>query len=69
VDGVYRAYQRGGVETYLRDSGEFGRLVFSGLDLVPPGVVVMPEWRPDEEFGVRPLPSEIGINAGVARKP
>jgi hypothetical protein len=38
-----------------RDSDEFARLAFSGLDLVPPGVVLTSEWRPDELDGRRPL--------------
>jgi len=43
--------------------------VFDGLELVPPGVVPMSEWRPDPDAGPRPAPSEVGGNAGMARKP
>ena len=30
----------------FRESDEFARLAFRGLDLVPPGVVLVSEWRP-----------------------
>jgi hypothetical protein len=69
VDGLSRAYQQGGVETHLRDTGEFGRLVFRGLELVPPGVIVTSQWRPDGDMQPRSLPSEVGTNAGIGRKP
>ena len=36
-----------------RDSDEFAKLAFSGLELVPPGVVLVSEWRPD---GTGPAP-------------
>jgi hypothetical protein len=68
LDGSLQAYLRGGMATHTRDSGEFGRLVFAGLELVSPGIVLMSEWRPDAD-GPRPLASEVGGNAGVARKP
>jgi S-adenosyl methyltransferase len=57
-----------GMTMQKRDSGVFARLAFSGLELVPPGVVLASEWRPDWA-GPRPLPSEVNCYAGVARKP
>jgi len=57
-----------GLVMQKRDSDVFADLVFSGLDLVPPGVVLVSEWRPDG-VGPRPLPSEVNCYAGVARKP
>jgi len=66
--GVGRAYQRGGVPLALRDSGEFAGLVFTGLSLVPPGVVPISEWRP-EPGAVPPPRADVGVNRGVARKP
>jgi hypothetical protein len=51
-----------------RDSSVFADLAFAGLELVPPGVVLVSEWRPDG-IGPRPLPSEVNCYAGVARKP
>jgi len=57
-----------GIAMQRRDSGEFARLAFSGLDLVPPGVVLVSDWRPDDD-GPRPEPHEVNCYAGVARKP
>jgi SAM-dependent methyltransferase len=57
-----------GMAMQKRDSGRFAELAFSGLDLVPPGVVLASEWRPDGP-GPRPLPAEVNCYAGVARKP
>jgi hypothetical protein len=51
-----------------RDSGEFARLAFGGLELVPPGVVLVSEWRPNVA-GPRPTPAEVNCYGGVARKP
>jgi hypothetical protein len=44
---IQRQYASGGIPGQARDSGEFARLAFSGLNLVPPGVVPVSEWRPD----------------------
>jgi hypothetical protein len=38
---------------------------FDGLELVPPGVVSTPRWRPAGD----PLPRELDVFCGVARKP
>jgi S-adenosyl methyltransferase len=50
-----------------RDSGDFARLAFAGLELVPPGVVLVSEWRPDGN-APRPRPADVGCNGGVGRK-
>jgi S-adenosyl methyltransferase len=63
----WRTFREAGVRGQLRDSGEFSRLAFAGLDLVPPGVVLVSEWRPDET-GPPPLPAEVSCYGGVARK-
>ena len=68
VDGGVRAYQQGGMPVYMRDGDEFARLAFEGLILVPPGVVVVSEWRP-ERGSTRSPAEEVGINGAVARKP
>jgi hypothetical protein len=52
----------------MRDSDTFAELVFSGLEMVPPGVVLVSEWRP-EGTGPRPTPAEVSFYGGVARKP
>jgi hypothetical protein len=57
-----------GMTMQKRDSDEFARLAFSGLELVPPGVVLAPEWRP-KDSGLRPTPAEVSCYGGVARKP
>jgi hypothetical protein len=62
------AYARSGVDLTLRDGREFADLVFDGLKLMPPGVVVLSEWHPDPNGGPVPSPAEISINAGLARK-
>jgi hypothetical protein len=46
------------------------RGMFAGLDLVEPGLVLVPEWRPDPDTpGVREHPVLQLAAAGVARKP
>ena len=66
--GVGRAYREGGVRVQLRDADEFADLIFKGLTLVPPGVVVVSDWRPEPD--AMPLPAElIAVNGAVARKP
>jgi hypothetical protein len=67
VSAGIRTYQEAEVPLQLRDSGEFARLVFGDLELVPPGVVLVSEWRPDNT-GPRPTPSEVSMYGGVARK-
>jgi SAM-dependent methyltransferase len=42
--------------------------LFAGWDLVEPGVVWVPEWRPDHPYDVGPDPSSSTISGGVARK-
>jgi hypothetical protein len=61
-------YRAAGMPAQWRDSDEFARLAFTGLELVPPGVVLVSEWRPGTR-GPRPSPAEVSIYGGVARKP
>jgi hypothetical protein len=68
ASNVAGAYQRGGVGLADRDGSQFADLAFTGLELMPPGVVVTTEWRPDVG-SFRPAPWEVSTNAGVARKP
>jgi S-adenosyl methyltransferase len=63
-----RTYRSSGVPLQARDSAEFAALAFAGLELVPPGVVLVSEWRP-EDPGPRPAASEVNCYGGVARKP
>jgi SAM-dependent methyltransferase len=68
VHGLERAYRSGGVTAQARTASDFGRMVFSGLELVPPGVVLVSEWRP-EGNSPRPKPAEVSWYGAVARKP
>jgi len=43
-------------------------MAFGGLELVPPGVVLVSEWRPGHG-GALPTPAEVSCYGGVARKP
>lgn len=63
-----RTVRDAGISLQLRDSDDFAQLAFTGLDLVPPGVVLVSEWRPDAN-GPRPAPAEASCYGGVARKP
>jgi len=68
VGGGQRAYREAGLPMYVREADEFAQLAFSGLNLVPPGVVLVSEWRPDTN-APRPTPAEVSIYGGVGRKP
>jgi len=61
-------YWNAGFRGRPRDSDEFAEMAFHGLELVPPGVVLVSEWRREAE-SPRPAPSEINCYGGVARKP
>jgi hypothetical protein len=63
-----RAYTSGGVDVIGRDADVFAGLVFGGLTLVPPGVVVVSEWRPEPGALLPPRP-DVSCNGAVARKP
>lgn len=67
VGGAGQAYRQGGIPSQPRDCDVFARLAFDGLDLVPPGVVLASEWRPDDG-APRPTPAEVSIYGGVGRK-
>jgi hypothetical protein len=68
IGDAVRAYREAGLPAQARDSDEFAQMAFSGLELVPPGVVLVSEWRP-EGAGPRPTPAEVSCYGGVARKP
>jgi hypothetical protein len=68
IGNAVRAYREAGLPAQARNSDEFARLAFAGLELVPPGVVIASEWRP-EGAGPRPTPTEVNGYGGVARKP
>jgi hypothetical protein len=63
-----RIYRKAGIQMQTRDADEFASLAFSGLELVPPGVVLVSEWRPESK-APRPTAAEVSCYGGVARKP
>jgi S-adenosyl methyltransferase len=68
VGGWQREYHKAGLPMNARDADEFASLAFSSLELVPPGVVLVSEWRPDSN-APRPTPAEVSFYGGVGRKP
>jgi hypothetical protein len=56
------------VDAIGRDADVFADLVFRGLTLVPPGVMVVSEWRP-QPGALLPPRADISNNGAVARKP
>jgi hypothetical protein len=68
TEAALRAYRASGITFEPRDSGDFGRLAFAGLDLVPPGVVLVSEWHPVPSAPL-PAAAEVSCYGGVARKP
>jgi len=67
LDQAQDDYNEGdGVPYHLRTRAEITAF-FDGLELVEPGVVSLPLWRPDHDpFGA---PAEVDALCGVARKP
>jgi S-adenosyl methyltransferase len=53
-----QAMRASGITMQKRAADEFARLAFAGLELVPPGVVLVSEWRPSGA-GPRPAPAEV----------
>jgi S-adenosyl methyltransferase len=66
--GADRSYRSAGIPFQYRSREEFGRFL-DGLELVPPGLVPMIEWRADSEPGPRPSVTEAGAYAALGRKP
>jgi hypothetical protein len=61
-------YTRDGVDAIGRDADVFADLVFAGLKFVPPGVVVVSEWRP-EPGALLPPRADVSMYGAVAAKP
>ena len=64
---VEHDYHQAGIPARWRDGGEFARLAFADLEMVPPGVVLVSEWRPDSD-GPRPAPAEVSVYGGAGIK-
>jgi len=59
---VQAVYQRTDAQLVMRSTSDIARF-FEGLDVVDPGVVLLPEWRPDSDDAY------ISAYVGVGRKP
>ncbi|CAL9653917.1 SAM-dependent methyltransferase [Streptomyces sp. Tu 3180] len=70
IDPVFEraqdAYNESGAVPYHLRTVDQIAAFFDGLDLVDPGVVPVPLWRPDP---AAPAPEPIGEHGGLARKP
>lgn len=66
--GIERDAREADLTFRLRNSDEFARMAFTGLELIPPGVVPVSEWRPDPGKKL-PSPAEVSMYGAVARKP
>ena len=64
-----RLYNESGAVPYRLRSAQQIADFFEGLELVEPGVVSCPRWRPDPVAIGRDLPSEMDQVAGMGRKP
>jgi hypothetical protein len=62
-----KGYNQSGAIPYRLRSPEQIAGFFDGLELIEPGVVSSPRWRPDPVDG--DLPAEVDALCGVARKP
>jgi hypothetical protein len=65
ANAAVRGYEKATAPFVLRDRAEFGGF-FTGLDVVEPGLVQLPWWRPDGE--VTADDERIWLYAGVGRK-
>ena len=66
-EGIGSAYLRDGIRAQSRTTEEFADLLFRDMVLIPPGVVVLSQWRPDNKL--IPSPAEVGANGAVGKKP
>jgi hypothetical protein len=70
-EGVAAVYRRSGVTMQVRPLAAVERF-FAGLDLLDPGVVSLPRWRPDSnDLGQsgRPTDEAVSVYGGLGRKP
>ncbi len=69
VDEAQRAYNQSGAIPYHPRSPEQIAGFFDGLELLDPGVVSVPRWRPDPADSDGSVPAEVDMFGGVGRKP
>jgi len=60
-------FRRSGIEVTFRTRAQVQAL-FAGWDLVDPGVVWVPQWRPDPPHNLRDRPEYAALYGGVGRK-
>jgi hypothetical protein len=67
---VAEVYRRQGVTMKVRSRAEIERF-FTGLEMVEPGLRIVPAWRPDLGEPTDPVPSDdqVSVYGAVARKP
>jgi SAM-dependent methyltransferase len=58
-----------GLRFQPRSAEELADITLTGLELTPPGLVPVSDWRPQDENAPRPLPAEVAYYGLVARKP
>jgi S-adenosyl methyltransferase len=68
AEAQQRYNESGAVPYHLRSPEQIAGL-FNGLELVEPGVVSCPRWRPDPADAGGGLPTEVDAFGGVGRKP
>ena len=67
-EGVAAVYRRSGVTMQVRPLAAVERF-FAGLDILDPGVVSLPRWRPDPSDIGQPDDAAVSVYGGVGRKP
>jgi O-methyltransferase involved in polyketide biosynthesis len=68
-EAAQQGYNESGAVPYHLRSPERIAGLFDGLELVEPGVVSCPRWRPDPAEVSGSLPAEVDAFGGVGRKP
>jgi SAM-dependent methyltransferase len=67
-EGVAAVYRRSGVTMQVRSHPEIERF-FAGLDMIEPGLQVLPQWRPDPaDEPSTASDTQVSVYGGVARK-
>jgi hypothetical protein len=67
-EAAHQEYEERGASPYIPRTPEQITAYFDGLELLEPGVVSTPRWRPELKPG-ESLPEEMDVFCGVARKP
>lgn len=66
--GVAAVHRRSGVTMQVRSRPEIERF-FTGLEMVEPGLQVLPHWRPEATGGPVPTDAQVSVYGELARKP